>query len=273
MNRNSGTDIYCILFTQKVDRQAWLIQIQQIYFFNQNQLIMKKNFIWALTLFCSIASLSTSCNKSQKGSSTQEQRLENVQLMPLLEQRKVTYGLLSPQEKAFIWKLHLEDMIASVRYNSEQQLVIKEALAFLKEEHFASGSSFWKSNEFEIWKYKSAKVFNDEEKALLFNDIKKSFASVRISALLADTTGTDTTGTDSTGHGGSGGGDSTAAPKCSCSKSTDYCGIYNTGDACTGLFIWSCGGSSCTSTTTGCGTFWSYPCNGTCTSTFIPGMC
>lgn len=235
---------------------------------------MKNNFIWALTLFCSIAALSTSCDKSQKGSWTQEQRLENVQLMPLLEQRKVTYGLLSPQEKAVIWKLHLEEMIASVRYNSEQQLVVKEALAFLKEEHFASGSSFWKSNEFEIWKYKAAKVFNDQEKALLFNDIKKSFASARISALLADTTHTDTTRTDSTGHGGSGGGDSTGVPKCSCNKNDDYCARFNIPPVgCTGQFIYTCGGSSCTPTSTGCGTFWNQPCNGTCTSTYIRGLC
>ncbi len=220
---------------------------------------MQKCLIAAL--ICSFSFLLISCTKTQHQNEEDVQylRLENIKTLQFLEQRKVAYSLLSSEEKATLWKEHLVNINSVVRFNSNQVKIIREALNFLKKENFDNSSKFWKSNEFEIWKYKVSKAFDDKEKAKLFNDVR--------------TIGTKEFSTMD--GGGIGTIDDDPIPKCECNSSGngDFCGNMNYGDVFTGIYTFKCGPTStCGQSTSGCGWFWYNSCNGKCNETFTKGV-
>ena len=146
------------------------------------------------------------------------------------------YRILSSQEKADLWKLHLINSLKSGNFNIAQNEIIKEAIVNLcKASFFENSNRDLSSASYVIFEHKAKTNFNNDERLIVFSSLQ-DFA--------ATTTTTD--GVSTMMEAGPG------DHNCTCSMVSTYCGF------------WDCTMNGCNQTQDGCGTFWQYGCNGTC---------
>jgi len=184
-----------------------------------------------------------------------------------LRQRKASFRNASSNDKSDLWRTHLALFLAKrPNLNSEQKKTILAAMALITREHFG----IWPSDS--AWKTKVRDPLRSLEEQIVgafsLEDAAKIFATIGDDTEPADgATYEDSVILKNVHYRLNGSGPYTRWPRsrsigpdiqpklstCECSTESDYCPIWS-----------YCGGAACTKTSSGCGTFWRYPCDGAC---------
>ena len=182
-----------------------------------------------------------------------------------LSTRKALYTNASPNDKSDLWRTHLAlFLVKRPNLNQWQQQVILAAMSLVTPEYFGVRSSdpAWKTKVREpvrSFEEQMVDAFPLEDAAKIFgtlgddSDGANSSASVLLKSInykpLSDSGPYKQWTHKSLAAQDFQRGQTT----CQCSTDSDYCPISG-----------YCRSTNCTPTGDGCGTFWSYPCNGTC---------
>lgn len=186
----------------------------------------------------------------------------DISALPL-KKRKASFSNATPNKKSELWRTHLAFfLVKRPNLDEWQTQVILSAMSLATPEYFAvqSGDAAWKAKVQEPSRTLEAQIINAfswEDAAKIFatlgDDVQsaKSSASVLLRSIsyipLSDHgpymqwTHSRFLAQDMAVEGGS----------CQCSTESDWCPISG-----------YCNGSNCNPTQSGCGTLWSYPCNG-----------
>jgi hypothetical protein len=182
-----------------------------------------------------------------------------------LKKRRAAFRNASPNQKSLLWRTHLAlFLVKRPEFNEWQRAIIYSAMELVTADYFdvRSDDPAWKTKvqepsrslELQILnafsRLDAAKIFatlgDDAESAksnasLLLKNIYQTplsdsgpYKQVILTKLVADDFELEQT-------------------SCECSTSSDYCSIWS-----------ACRSGGCATTADGCGTFWSYPCNGAC---------
>lgn len=154
-----------------------------------------------------------------------------------LAERKELFEKLNSEEKSDLWRFHLALYLAHhPNLNREQRKVILDGMSLATPEFFSLSpdNPLWKvqvEQPLQLLNQRALAVFSKSEGAEIFNALggQESFQS----------------GLDP---------DPDPNEKCKCSHASDWC------------FPYDCYSTHCRRTSTGCGTFWQYPCTGLCYS-------
>ncbi len=204
------------------------------------------------TLFTAYVLLLFSCSKqAAKGDSTffsesSKLRISKVESILARDNRKLAYSLLTPQEKYYIWMKHLENAGNDPSFTHEQKNVINEAKTFLSVSYF-EGSKMLSDKSFDILKYRVSKLFTENFKTRIFNDLTNKDEVINIQKSVSP--------------------NMVGPVVCECHKESDFCGRYdfNSGPC---AYIYRCEKlSTCPSNpgnNSGCGWFWNESCDGKC---------
>lgn len=202
--------------------------------------------------------LALSCSKKQASSVSQSQSV-NTQLLDEIENlntksaKKISYAFLNKQERLTLWQRHLSYYL-DADLSSAQKAHIQSLLKYISAETFADDVNLVRLEEFtKPWMETAKQLF---EKSLL-NDLvsdihPRAYSIDFVSALkkrmensaASLKTATVVTQPVTNDSGGN----------CSCSTKSDYCDAHM---QCT------LPSGGCTQQS-GCGTLWSYTCNGNC---------
>jgi len=178
--------------------------------------------------------------------------------------RKAAFRNLSPSDKSGLWRTHLALFFVKVGdLNEWQRQVILSAISMATSDYFAVTSSdpAWRTKVREPARQLEQQIAN----AFPLEDAAKIFATLGDDAEVAKSGASvlfKTINYNTRSHSGSyrqwttmriREQDLMLERSCSCSTESDYCSIWS-----------SCNGGGCSSTESGCGTFWSNPCNGAC---------
>ena len=172
-----------------------------------------------------------------------------------LKERKALFRNASSSQKSELWRTHLALFLDRPDLNERQKQIISTAMSLATAEFFEVPANT------PAWKTKVRVPLRALE-----NQILAAFSleeGAKIFATLGDNTkvgrGPLTPGSVSLNRinywrlRDSAVQDPPSGPPCECSTESDYCPI-------TGY----CGAANCSPTQSGCGTIWSYPCNGAC---------
>lgn len=188
--------------------------------------------------FVVVALVVLSCQKNQKriNGLTQEEynnakkNLDIINKTSEIHEEVVIFNTLTISEKAAVWNLHLTNCIKSMKLNETQKDIINEALDILKPSLYNQGSSL---NNLKRIDEKIKINFDSEELRTIFITLPNQ---VTITKIITPPSG----------------------PSCECSVKSDYCGTFESNSSQT-----KCQTQKC-STSSGCGTFFAYTCNGRC---------
>jgi hypothetical protein len=154
-----------------------------------------------------------------------------------LSLQKDKFESFTAADKADIWRDKLNHVLSQRWLNPEQRSHLKKALQILSPEVFVGGSDAeqYFRDEFEpTWRVEGVALFGFAEFrhiATLIEDFNlNDFLEKKIVPI----------------------GEPADDFDCGCSESSDWCGRSN------------CNGSCHVGTSVGCGTWWSYPCDGVC---------
>jgi hypothetical protein len=189
----------------------------------------------------------------------------DISALPL-KKRRSFFRNASPNDKRDLWKTHLAlFLVKRQNLNEWQKTIILSAMSLCTSEYFEirSGDPLWKTKVRDPARALEAQIvnaFSMEDGAKIFAtlgddaDLVKSSASVFLHRTnykpLSDSgpykrwTLSKFAGQDVELERGS----------CECSTESNYCPIWKA----------NCSGGGCGWAHDGCGTFWSYPCNGVC---------
>jgi hypothetical protein len=180
-------------------------------------------------LFACCILATASCNKSQDLVSKEDVSVDNTAIAQILGttnqlKQMSMFKLLTPIEKSEIWVQKFTDYLNENRLSDKQKTFV-ETLRILATPQLFNDISYKESiNEPEL-KATAIKLFGVDGAFILLSTLQKSPSP----------------------------DPNTANDNCSCSSSSDWCGTYT-----------SCLGALCIATDDGCGTFWSYKCDGRC---------
>jgi hypothetical protein len=180
-----------------------------------------------------------------------------------LKKRKASFRNASSNDKSDLWRTHLAlFLVKRPELNEWQKEIILAAISLVTPEYFEVRPSnpAWRIKVREPLRFLEAQIVNAfslEDGAKIFatlgddTELAKSSASVLLRSInykqLSDS-GSYNPWTHST----FGGQDmELERSACQCSTESDWCPIYG-----------YCNGTNCNPTQSGCGTLWSYPCNG-----------
>ncbi len=92
--------------------------------------------------------------------------------MQTKEDQKLAFSLLTPEEKVYTWLSHLKNSQKNLNLSKEQIKLIEQGKQFISVNLF-SAKQISNEKEFDIWKYRVTKLFNESLKAEIFNDIQQ----------------------------------------------------------------------------------------------------
>ena len=191
------------------------------------------------------------------------QKYYDVSALPL-KQRKATFRNASSNDQSDLWRTHLAlFLIKRPELNQWQKEIILTAMSLATPEYFQvrANNPGWKTKvraplralEDQIMVAFSlkdgAKIFatlGDDAEAAIRTPTRPSWVLNNINYRQLSESGPYTGQTDRVA-----GQDMFAGGPCECSTDCDWCPIAS-----------YCGGTTCSPTPSGCGTLWSYPCNG-----------
>jgi hypothetical protein len=182
-----------------------------------------------------------------------------------LKKRRASFINASPDDKSGLWRTHLAlFLVKRPDLNERQTETVLAAMSLATPEYFEvqSGDPAWKEKVRDPSRALEAKIFT----AFPLEDGAKIFATLGDDAESAKTSAavllkninykplSDSGPYKQWSHSRL--GQQHVEPvlgACDCSTESDYCPAWS-----------ACGGGGCNSTQRGCGTLWSYPCNGGC---------
>ena len=165
-----------------------------------------------------------SCENENLESINSDVKINQILELKSLNEQKLAYSLLKPQEKVNIWKKHLELMISTNNYNNEQINFINNLQKSLTINFFSNKS---KTND-----TFNKKIISEGLKIFSKKELYFLVASLSTSSRLQQPPPIST---------------------CGCSTASDWC---ISGD-CNGT-------AYCLRDSDNCGTWWNYTCNGDC---------
>lgn len=205
-----------------------------------------------------------------------------------LDERKASFRNASSRQKSLLWRTHLAlFLVKRPELNERQKEVILSAMSLVTPEHYElrPSASAWKTKVRDPLRSLEKQIvgaFSSEDGAKIFatlsDDSESEFRSTTYGCSILQTSkgymifnhaSQDKWPTNS--RSGDQDQDKSKDKKdndkdkdkgpilepklspCQCSTSSDYCPIWG-----------YCVPGVCNSTSSGCGTFWSYPCNGVC---------
>jgi hypothetical protein len=182
-----------------------------------------------------------------------------------LRNRRAAYRNVTPFDRSKLWKVHLALFLAKrSELNEFQKAVILSGVAMATPEYFGTPSDdpAWKAKVQEPSRLLELQILN----AFSREDAAKIFATLGDDAEAAKSSASNfLNNINYTIFGPAGPYKQLTLSKfvvddfeleqttCACSMSSDYCPLWS-----------ACRSSSCATTADGCGTFWSWPCNGAC---------
>lgn len=192
-----------------------------------------KNYL--IFFICTIT-ISFSCEKEKNSSAISSARQELLQLSSSSLQRE-KFISFSSEEQAQVWKNKLEQVLSQTWLTQDQHSHILQGIQVLSSEVFKEGSNSQKNfkNEFEPkWRAEGTKLFTFDQFRQIVTSIEdfhlNDFSEKIIVPIEGEADDFD----------------------CACSETSDWCS-------------WSdCEGRCHLGTSRGCGTFWSYACDGVC---------
>lgn len=170
-----------------------------------------------------------SCNKENNQIVSSSEKIEQIKSMTNVSERIVAFNMLSDNEKAIVWKSHLEDAINEYTLNENQLALIKESINTITPEIYNKKTKDKYNGVLSVLSYKAQKEFSKIDYARIFHSLSKK--------------------TQSATYNEPGGGD------CACASNA-YC-LLNNFTVCNKLGV-------CTPTETGCGFFGTSSCTGIC---------
>ena len=191
------------------------------------------------------------------------QNYNEISTLPM-KQRKASFRNASARKKSEFWKTQLALYLAMhPELNDGQKEIILVAMSLVPPQWFEipSDDPSWKVRVEEPLREFESRIlafFSKEEGARIFATLGDPETSVRgfdqggsISSQIISYVHTNASDTYRLNRFVEQGQDIEIerSGDCVCSSQSDWCWNY-------------CGGSGCNHTTSGCGTFWSYPCNG-----------
>lgn len=179
-----------------------------------------------------------SCQKNQTkiDGLTQEEynntrkNLDVISKTSEIHEEVVIFNTLTSSEKANVWNLHLRSCIKSMKLNETQKNIINEALDILNPSLYKQGASL---NNLKRIDAKIKMNFEPKELRTIFMTLPNQ---ATITKIITPPSG----------------------PSCECSVKSDYCGTFESNSSQA-----KCQTQKC-STSSGCGTFFAYTCNGRC---------
>ena len=188
----------------------------------------------------------------------------DISALPL-KKRKASFRNASSRDKSDLWRTHLAlFLIKRSELSARQTDIILSAMSLATPEHFEVPSSDpdWKTKvraPLRALEEQIGSAFSLEEASKIFGtlgddaELAKSNALVLLRSInykpLSDY-GPVNQWTNSRFRGQE---MELERSSCGCSTESDYCPIWSI-----------CNGGNCSQTQSGCGTFWSHPCNGAC---------
>lgn len=186
-----------------------------------------------------------------------------------IAERKASFRNASSNDKSSLWRTHLAlFFVKRPELNEWQKQVVLAAMSLVTPEYFEvrPGSPSWRTkvrDPLRSLEEQILAVFSFEDAAKMFATLGDDTVAAKTTPTYADSfllssinykqlsdaglskgrTGVRFVNQDRTRTGGS----------CTCSTQSDYCPISG-----------YCHGTSCTPTESGCGTFWTYSCDGAC---------
>ena len=184
----------------------------------------------------------------------------DISALPL-KKRRASFRSLSPNVKSDLWKTQLAIVLVKRQLNELQKAVILSAMSLVTPEFFAVRSSdpAWKTKVQEPSRSLEERIVS----AFSWEDASKIFAKLGAEAESANITASVLLNINYKPLSDSGPFNEWRRSRfaaqdfeleqtaCQCSTQSDYCPVWG-----------YCRGSGCNPTESGCGTFWSYPCNG-----------
>ena len=187
-----------------------------------------------------------SCSHQEDNSSVVEQlKIEND-----LQTKRVIYNFLSNEEKSKIWTDRLNELLADKNLTLEQRNILDVVKNYVKVIHFGENLE---NSKLYLQREKEDKVLI-EKCLILFSEeyVYNNFYTLDRILLLPSIQFRSNLTEPVIEPGGSGGGN-----YCSCNAGSFFnCG-FGSGLECKKRIF-------CQKKDTGCGTFWSYPCDGKC---------
>ena len=165
-----------------------------------------------------------------------------ISSLPFYE-RKASFRNASSSQKSLLWRTHLSlFLVKRPDLNDRQKHIILAAMSLATPEHFElrPSTSLWKTKVREPL----SSLENQISSAFSLEDGAKIFATLSDNLECGSQSATNTDESPSMEFQQS---------ACTCSTTSDYCPIWA-----------YCRPGNCGTTQSGCGTLWSYPCNGVC---------
>lgn len=188
----------------------------------------------------------------------------DISALPL-KKRRASFRSASPTDKSDLWRTHLAlFLVKRQNLNEWQKAIILSAMALVTREYFEirSGDALWKTKVRDPSSALEAQIVN----AFSLEDAAKIFATLGDDADLAKSNASVLNKINYKPHSDAGPYKQWTLSKfagqdielergaCECSTESNYCPIWKA----------NCSGGGCGWAQDGCGTFWSYPCNGVC---------
>jgi hypothetical protein len=181
-----------------------------------------------------------------------------------LSKRKAAFRAAGPNQKSQLWRTHLALFFVKRELTDWQKQLVLSAMSLATPEYFRVRSSQpdWKTKVQEPSSRLEQQILNAfslDDAARIFatlgddGESAKNSASVLLKSINYKPL-SDSGQYKQWAHSRVSRQDiEIEQSSCSCSTQSDYCPIWS-----------ACGGGNCNSTESGCGTLWSYPCNGAC---------
>lgn len=182
-----------------------------------------------------------------------------------LRKRRVVFRNLGPADKSKMWRTHLALFFVKRELTDEQEQVILSAMTLATPEHFAvrSSDTAWKTMVREpsyLLEQQILGAFPLDEAAQIFATLGDDGVSANSALALLKRINYKPLSNSGPYKQWAHSRASQQDPgmvleqsNCSCARESDYCPIWG-----------ACGNASCNTTEDGCGTLWTYPCNGAC---------
>lgn len=183
-----------------------------------------------------------------------------------LKERKATFRNASSTSKSDLWRTHLAlFLVKDPKLNEWQKEIILTAMSLVSPGYFEvrSNSPAWKEkvrDPLRSLEQEILSAFSFEDGAKIFATLggdteaaKRTSGSFMLSGINYKQLSDSGPYNDRTHNRFSGQDMLAERSSCDCSLDSDWCPISG-----------YCNASTCSSTQSGCGTFWSYPCNGVC---------
>jgi hypothetical protein len=161
------------------------------------------------------------------------------------DEQRAAYQLLSPNEKSLVWQAHIKAFLKSEPLTPQQSAFCNTLLTQISPSLFNKAQ---RTSEFDLLMHN---MKNEAIATLGF--LKAAFLLTSLHASYREFVAS-LPGNASNDAFLQGADDELASGKCGCNTSSDWCII---GRTCKQSY-------NCTNTTDGCGTTWSYSCNGKC---------